>query len=263
MALCEVHWFSNVIQKQTAMYVILPDAGQGPFPVYYLLHGLSDDYTIWLRRTRVEVYATGLPLIIVMPDGYRGFYTNNYDGPAYARHIGEELPAMVERVFGARPERSARFIGGLSMGGYGALRIALGYPERFCMAISHSGAVACGHKPAEAFKDRLPAEFYRQVFGEQPAGSEHDLLHLGERAKATGVLPAIYMDCGTEDFLLGDNRWFHSELERRNIAHEYREFPGEHNWDYWDERVRDALERIKSVIVRSGSGKVGPDGAVV
>lgn len=250
MALCDVHWFSNVLQKQVGMYVILPDAGQGPFPVYYLLHGLSDDYTIWLRRTRIEVYAAGLPLIIVMPDGFRGFYTDNAHGPAYATYIAQELPAFVERFFPARPNRRWRFIGGLSMGGYGAMRIALGYPQRFSMAISHSGAVACGHRPADAF-DVLPPEFYRQVFGKTPAGSEHDLLHLAARARAAGRMPSLYLDCGTEDFLLADNRWFHAELQKLGVPHDYREYPGEHNWDYWDVHVRDALARIRSIIVRA------------
>src|SRR3954469_4028402 len=91
MPLCDVHWFSNVLQKHVGMNVILPDGGKPPFATYYLLHGLSDDYTGWLRRTRIESYVRELPLIVVMPDGFRGFYTDNADGPAYAKYITEEL----------------------------------------------------------------------------------------------------------------------------------------------------------------------------
>src|SRR5687767_7633473 len=126
MPLCEVHWSSTVLAKKVGTYVILPEpgVGEGPWPVYYLLHGLSDDYTVWQRRTRAEWYVRDLPLIVVMPDGYRGFYTDNADGPAYAQYVAEELPEFVEKYFPARRDRAGRCVGGLSMGGYGALRLA-------------------------------------------------------------------------------------------------------------------------------------------
>src|SRR5439155_17396519 len=141
----------------------------------YLLHGLSDDYTNWVRRTRVEYYARELPLMIVMPDGYRGFYTNTDNGVPYARYIAEETVAFVEKTFPAERSRAARFVGGLSMGGYGALRLALGYPTTFASANSHSGALMHG--------TRRPKETglweYDQVFGTKNLeGSNHDLLKL-------------------------------------------------------------------------------------
>lgn len=144
MAWSTIHWKSDVLGKQTTAQVLLPDVGKPPYATFYLLHGLSDDSTNWLRRSRIEVYAAGLPLIVVMPDGYRGFYTDNDQGPAYAKHFGEELPSFVERTFHAKAARGARAIGGLSMGGYGALRIGLGYADRFCSVNSHSGAVGWG-----------------------------------------------------------------------------------------------------------------------
>lgn len=242
MALCEVHWSSAVLEKKVGTYVILPDAGQPPFATYYLLHGLSDDYTVWLRRTRIEWYVRELPLIVVMPDGFRGFYTDNADGPAYAKYAAEELVAFVERNFPARASREARCVGGLSMGGYGALRLALGYPHLFCSANSHSGALMHGGRAAPRPDGPLaPAEFHR-IFGPRPPGSGHDLVALAERARrAGGPLPKLLMDCGTDDFLLEDNRALHRELERLGVPHEYREFPGAHTWDYWDEHVQDAL----------------------
>src|SRR2546423_1237759 len=141
MAWSTVHWRSDILGKQTTTQVLLPDGGKPPYATFYLLHGLSDDSTMWLRRSRIEWYVRDLPLIVVMPDGYRGFYTDNEQGPAYARHIGEELPAFIERTFHAKAERGARAIGGLSMGGYGALRVGLGHANRFCSVNSHSGAV--------------------------------------------------------------------------------------------------------------------------
>jgi S-formylglutathione hydrolase FrmB len=242
MALCDVHWSSSVLAKKVGTYVILPEVGTPPFATYYLLHGLSDDYTVWLRRTRIEWYVRDLPLIVVMPDGFRGFYTNNAEGPAYAEYVAGELVQFVERNFPARPQREARCIGGLSMGGYGALRLALGYPHLFASANSHSGALMHGTRNEPRPDGPLsPAEFHR-IFGPAPAGSNHDLLALAQRAIRPGAaLPRLLIDCGTDDFLLDDNRTFRRGLDRIGVPHEYREFPGAHTWDYWDEHVRDAL----------------------
>jgi S-formylglutathione hydrolase FrmB len=183
-----------------------------------------------------------LPLIVVMPDGFRGFYTDNHQGPPFARHLGEELPQFIERNFPARPERSARFVGGLSMGGYGALRLALGYPDRFASATSHSGALV-HQASAEVRRDGpLAADEYARIFGPAPVGTSHDLVYLTERAMKAGNLPRLRIDCGTEDGLLSANRNFHAELQRLGAPHEYEEFPGGHTWDYWDEHVRDAIK---------------------
>jgi putative tributyrin esterase len=250
MAWSTVHWKSEVIGKQTTAQVLLPETGRGPFPVFYLLHGLSDDSSAWLRRSRIEWYVRDLPLIVVMPDGYRSFYTDAVEGPAFARHIGEELPSFVERTFHVRAERASRAIGGLSMGGYGALRIGLGYSDRFCSVNSHSGAVAWGNfdyktgPNAPASLNGRGAEFLRElsrIFGADPRGSDHDLGVLARRAKAAGTLPELLLDCGTEDFLIEDNRSFHAELTGAQVPHTYCEFPGAHTWDYWNAHIQDAL----------------------
>ncbi len=250
MAWSTVHWKSDVIGKQTIMQVLLPETGKPPYATFYLLHGLSDDSTAWLRRSRIEDYARELPLIVVMPDGYRGFYTDNDQGPAYARHIGEELPSFVERTFQAKAERGARAIGGLSMGGYGALRVGLGYADRFCSVNSHSGAVGWGSIEGDegyweeakrrAWSDVFLAELKR-VFGTSPMSGGHDILALAKRAKKESTLPKLLLDCGTEDFLIEDNRKFQRELTGSKIPHVYREFAGAHNWDYWDAHVQGAL----------------------
>jgi S-formylglutathione hydrolase FrmB len=250
MAWTTLHWNSSVIGKQTTAQVLLPETGKGPFPVFYLLHGLSDDSSMWLRRSRIEWYVRDLPLIVVMPDGYRSFYTHHVDGPDFARHIGEELPGFIERNFQARAERSARAIGGLSMGGYGALRVGMGYADRFCSINSHSGAVGWGNfdyktgPAAPASLNGRGEEFMRElgrIFGTDPRGSIHDLGVLARRALAAGNLPDLLLDCGSEDFLIEDNRAFHAELTAARVPHIYREFPGSHTWDYWDTHIQEAL----------------------
>ena len=245
MALCEIHWHSTILKQKLGMNVILPETGIAPFHTFYLLHGLSDDYTTWLRRTRIEWYLRDLPLIVVMPEGFRGWYTDHEHGPAYGRYLGEEVVAFIERNFPARRERAARHIGGLSMGGYGALRTALRYPDLFGSANSHSGALFHGSHDW-SLKDqredrRAFATEMLHVFGPRPEGSSHDLLALARTTQVAGLLPRIQLDCGIDDFLIEANRLFHNELVHLKIPHEYREFPGGHEWDYWDLHVQEAI----------------------
>jgi S-formylglutathione hydrolase FrmB len=237
MALCEIRWNSRVLEQSVGTLVILPDDANPPFATYYLLHGRSDDYTTWLRRTRIEVYAAAYPMMVVMPDGFLGFYTNNHQGPAYAKYIGEELVEMIERDFPARANPKARCIGGQSMGGYGALRVGLGYAGKFISINSHSGGLMAGSR------ERPPKRFPKmsRIFSAHPRGTDHDLLHLARRAKSAGKLPRMRIDCGLSDHLLRDNRDFHAALQKSGIDHEYLEFPGGHDWEYWDLHIREAL----------------------
>jgi S-formylglutathione hydrolase FrmB len=252
MSFCQVEWFSQVLRKQVGMFVLLPDQGQPPFPTFYLLHGLSDDHTIWHRRTRIEWYVRDLPLIVAMADGYRGFYTNNTEGPAYADYLAIEMQAFMERSFPAATGRANRCVGGLSMGGYGALRLALGFPDRYVSATSHSGALLAGSRPIQS--DRFDVGEISRIFGPDPTGSDHDLLTLAERAKKAGNLPRIRIDCGTDDFLIDDNRECHRRLDRLGIPHEYEEFPGAHTWDYWDLHVQEALRFHAQALGISSTG---------
>ncbi|HEY4301310.1 MAG TPA: alpha/beta hydrolase-fold protein [Candidatus Didemnitutus sp.] len=246
----EVHWRSEVMLKQTTMQVLLPRVGRPPFPVFYLLHGLSDDSTVWLRHTRLEWYLRDWPMTVVLPDGYRGFYTDNREGPAFARHLGVELVDFVDRNFRTRAERAGRAIGGLSMGGYGALRVGLGWPDRFCSINSHSGAL--GRANADFSEEAVkagrhpdkPPEFIaelRRVFGERPLGTAHDILELAVAAKKSRRLPKLLIDCGRKDYLRADSREFHRELTRARIPHRYCEFAGAHDWDYWDAHIGEAI----------------------
>ena len=240
MAFCELHYFSRALGMQTAASVLLPegDEHKPPFPVFYLLHGLSDDHTMWMRRTSIERYVGNLPLIVVMPYGGRGFYVDAREGFAYDRAIAGDLVSFIDRTFPTRAERGGRCIGGLSMGGYGAVKLALAHPDRFISANSHSGALAFGHRSL-AGEEPFNVEF-RRVMGADPTGGPHDLFKLVETLDAA-KRPALRIDCGTEDFLIGDNREFHAHLVHRNFRHEYEEFPGAHDWAYWDKHIQEAI----------------------
>jgi S-formylglutathione hydrolase FrmB len=246
MALCELRYFSNALGKQTAANVILPEVGSGPYPVMYLLHGLSDDYTIWLRRTSIERYVVNTPLIVVMPDGGRGFYTDAREGFAYGTALGVELVDRIDRTFPTKATRDGRCLTGLSMGGYGAVKLVLAHPDRFASAVSHSGALAWSHR--ETNRDGTPiGPEWRRILGENFVGGPNDLFALVENVTAE-QRPALRIDCGTEDFLIEDNRDFHAHLEKAGIPHDYEEFPGAHNWDYWDVHVQEALAFHKNAL---------------
>ena len=238
MPLSGLNYRSPILGKCVQMTVLLPACGEPPFATLYLLHGLSDDSTVWQRNSRIEDHAAGLPLAVVMPDGYRNWYTDNEEGRAYGRYIAEEIVATAERYFPLDRRREKRGIGGLSMGGYGALLAALTYPQVFGSANSHSGALDIGRQIAAGRDGPVSEREFRQIFGESPTGSKHDLLAVAARCKAGGVVPTVRIDCGTEDFLLDANRRVHAALP---IEHEYAEHPGGHNWAYWDEHVREAL----------------------
>jgi putative tributyrin esterase len=247
MAFCDFHYFSAALQKHTAAYVLVPETGKGPFPVLYLLHGLSDNHTIWLRRTSIERYIADLPLVVVMPDGGRGFYTDAEQGFAFGKAIGAELIERIDRTFPTRADRSGRAVAGLSMGGYGALRLGLTHPDLYCAAVSHSGALNFGHKViyGDHIKDRA-AEFTR-ILGEDPTGGPNDLYALAEKADKA-ALPALRLDCGTEDHLIESNRTFHTHLTALGIPHAYEEHPGAHDWAYWDRHIQDTLTFVRKAL---------------
>ena len=241
MAIATLNYFSPSIQKQTVCNVILPEVEghDGPYPVFYLLHGLSDDYSIWQRRTSIGRYVQMLPLIVVMPDGGRGFYTDAVEGFAFESAIIRDVIPFIDRMFNTIPERRGRCIGGLSMGGYGALKFALKFPELFVSANSHSGAVGFAHGLWCADEPE-----FERIVGPDPIGGPNDCFTLAQRfAPSTNrsKMPALRLDCGTSDFLLAQNRAFHDHLEALSIPHEYAEAPGAHDWTYWDKHVQSAL----------------------
>ncbi len=250
MALLRCDFFSDALGLSTSMTVILPqptltqiglvgDVRTGPPPVLYLLHGLSDDDTIWMRRTSIERYVTPLGLAVVMPQVHRSFYADQADGGRYWTFVAEELPELVARFFRVSQRREDTFVAGLSMGGYGALKLALRLPRRFAAAASLSGALDVAAL-ARSPRDEDPM-IWRRIFAERPvAGSPDDLLALVAGADPAS-LPALHVSCGTKDDLLADNRRFVAACERAGVPVDTDFGPGDHDWAYWDTRIQDVL----------------------
>lgn len=237
MALVEVKFFAASLQKKTAMMVILPEDLKGSFPVMYLLHGLSDDYTTWTRRTSIERYLDGKPLVVVMPDGGRGWYTDAVNGYAYESHIMKDVMGFVEDNFSVKKGGRNRAIAGLSMGGYGAMKLGFKHPSKFAAVCSHSSAFQSGH---ERMEGRPETDL---IFGGQPGGNSEDVFHLAGKL-AGRKYPALKIDCGREDGLIDVNRRFVRHLRKLGLEHVYKEYKGAHNWDYWDAHIRETIDFV-------------------
>lgn len=249
MALIHCHFHSQALGMATDMNVILPQpasdaaAPRGGYPVLYLLHGLLDDYSVWLRRTSVERYCQDRGLVVVMPSAHRSFYTDMAHGYAYWQFISRELPRLARSFFPISAKPEATFVAGLSMGGYGALKLALSNPRRYAAAASLSGAVNMANA-GESEDPSWRAEM-ANVFGDLDTlpGSKHDLFHLAAKvAKGSAPVPRLYVACGTEDFLYADNVRFHHHLQELDLPVTYDEGPGEHNWAYWDQQIQLVLD---------------------
>lgn len=242
MAFLQIHFSSEVLGKNGAMFALMPQRHDKPLKTLWLLHGLSDDNTIWLRRTAIERYVDGRNVAVFMPDGARSFYCDVPNGLRYETHIAEELPAIAHSMFRLSDRREDNFIAGLSMGGYGAFKIALRRPDRFAAAASFSGVL----DPGAFYRDYEKAGV-RDILADfgfaDPEGSREDVLELArEAAKRGSPVLRLYQECGTEDFLYGANVKFRDLALSLGLDLTYRERPGAHSWDFWDVCFKNAID---------------------
>ncbi len=250
MAFVTLHYRNRALGKTEPVCMILPevnDAWQGPFPVMYLLHGIGDNHTDWVRRTRIERYVGTLPLIVVMPTTpWQSMYVDGIHGPPAAAAIAEDLVDFVDSRFQTKAEARYRAVCGLSMGGYGAVHLALTYPDRFAAAASHSGALDFGHinvddQPPQSAREQLIWRMTKVLLGGSPRGGSCDLFAQASNLSAD-IRPRLRIDCGVDDYLIESSRAFHRHLDGIGYAHEYQEHTGAHTWDYWDEHVKESID---------------------
>jgi len=254
MILNEVKFFSETLGLLSSMYVLLPqrplaDMQAKPrkkLRTLYLLHGHSDDHTAWQRYTSIERYAETLNLAVVMPAVHLSFYNDMAHGCKYWQFISEEVPTLVRDMFSLSSKREDNYVAGLSMGGYGAFKLALTHSDRFAAAASLSGAVDLSEVvrvKKEDPENKAWIEEMRTVFGDlsKVPGSKHDLFTLAKKAAKAPVKPRLYQCCGIEDELHPDNVRFRDAVRKLPFDLTYEEGPGEHNWAYWDEMIQNVL----------------------
>ena len=235
-----VRFFADTLGKYTQCEVLLPDRPDPgrPVPALYLLHGLSDDQSIWMRRTAIELYAGGLYLAVVMPNGDRSFYSDLRDGSRYFSYLAEELPGLMESYFPLSRERSGRFVAGLSMGGWGAFKAALDRPDRYAAAAGLSSV--CDLK---WLREGNPALYAANFGADYEPAPPNDHFAAAERVAALppAERPALFQYCGEDDFLWSDNLRFRDHLRSLGLDPRWEQGPGGHSWTNWDERIRHVL----------------------
>ena len=247
MALIQFTYVSNVLLRSVSVQVVLPVDKLSPkgeylplkkYKTLYLLNGLWGSHVDWVSGTRIQRWAEERDLAVVMPAGENSFYL---DRPGfhteYGRFIGEELVQMTRRMFPLSDKREDTFIGGLSMGGFGAMRNGLKYADTFSRIVSLSPALhlfdgagdqVCGllGKPLEQWEEIKNSDVNPRWLVENFAGEK----------------PGIYLACGRQDGLFPSSELFHQVLTKSGFEHHYVADEGSHDWDYWDHHIRLALQ---------------------
>ncbi|MFT3743533.1 MAG: alpha/beta hydrolase family protein [Pyrinomonadaceae bacterium] len=230
-------FFSSLIGKDLRYRAIVPNEARKSNAVLYLLHGLFGSAENWTELTRLQEYAEHTDLIIAMPDGGDNWYTDSEE--QYESFLIHDLLPEIEGRFGAPIDRNGRAIAGNSMGGYGALKIALKYPDLFGFAASFSGAFHVTRFLPGMDGGELAPSILR-VFGDKDSSvrNANDIFTIAAAAaKAGPVTPRIYFDCGLDDPFIDANREFASALSAARIEYEFSELEGGHDWLYWDQRI--------------------------
>ncbi|HTK38147.1 MAG TPA: alpha/beta hydrolase family protein [Pyrinomonadaceae bacterium] len=249
---------SRLIQRALPYRVIIPttyELSEKQFPVLYLLHGLFGNCDNWIELTDILEHIEQHELLIVAPDSGNSWYTDSAttENDKFESYLTAELVPEIERSFRVNTTRDGRAVAGISMGGYGAFKLALRRPELFIFAAASSGAFHAAKMNAEICGDRWPEyeESITRAFGEP--GSEtrmrndaYTLVSEVNNGNAS-ALPFLYFDCGNQDGFLYANREFAEQLKNKKIAHDYRELTGSHEWPYWNERVKEILDAVDNI----------------
>ena len=246
MAVETVEFESEALGRAARMNVLVPRTGKGRYPTVYIQHGLGDTYETFFAWTDLEQYGREVELILVTPDGGEGWYCNDprEGGPLWEDHIAGEVVDYVEANFPAIGSREGRAMAGFSMGGYGAMMLALKHPDRFAAVCTQAGSFAFGH---ESRPERPERSAFMQAVA--PPGGKYDLYVITEALAAAGRTDtAIRFDVGGGDHLLEHNRQFHAHLDGLGIAHEYEEVEGGHEWRYVNRRLPTTLSFLAAAL---------------
>ena len=257
MARLQIEYFSQALQRPTVFDMLLPNDSREPLSpeeaekrargmkTLFLLHGYTGKSENWVPEGLPEKYN----FAIVMPTAENSFYLNGEaTGSAYQALVGEEMVDYVRRTFRLADSPEDTYIAGLSMGGFGALHTGLAYPDRFGKICALSSALIVhevSHMKPGTGNGVANYAYYASVFGDPATAAERDVNPevLAHKLKAAGSkIPEIFMACGTEDFLLENNREFHRFLEKEGIAHQYYESKGVHDMVFWREYIAKGVE---------------------
>ena len=255
MAFLQANIYSNVLGMEVMMNVVLPQktekligtSSKGhtvDVPVLYLLHGMGGNHSVWERRTSIERYVGELGIAVIMPSTDLGWYADTQYDMNYWTFISQELPEICHELFPQlSTKREKTFAAGLSMGGYGALKLGLLQPERFAAVASLSGPLNIAARVEDLLQLRGQT-YWEGVFGplEKFKDSPNDLVFLLEEAIAAGrELLKIFLTCGEQDPLLHASQDVAEILERSKLPHFFETAEGNHDWLFWDQWIQKVL----------------------
>jgi S-formylglutathione hydrolase FrmB len=237
--------YSNAMHKPFNCVVIKPDnyKKKRSFPVLYLLHGSSGDYSNWIKRVpAVKRYADEYDMLIVCPDGrsYSWYLDSPVDSSMkFETYIGTEVPAYIDSHYSTIKDRRGRAVAGLSMGGHGSLFLAFRHAAVFGACGSMSGLV-------DLYSSRSKYELIKRI-GDTVTNAENwkkfSAINFIESYPKDSL--AIIIDCGTDDVFYSINRQLHEKMLQLKIPHDYIERPGQHDWNYWANAIEYQLVFFK------------------
>ena len=236
-------FFSPALNRQMHYRAILPSGRN--LPTLYLLHGGAGDFREWTTHAALG-QITGVQYLLILPQGDYSYYVNAADPPAdrYEDYLVNDLIADVERRFPAAPGRAHRAIAGVSMGGFGAIKLALSHPGLFTFAAALSPAIDVARRPYSLRRVRQ----YRameKIFGpwNSPTRRSKDPFHLVATVPPA-TAPYLYLGAGEAEGLLPAIRQFESLLQTHHIQHELQVLPGDHNWTQWNRHLPALLSAV-------------------
>ncbi len=247
MALFSIQYRSPALNKTTSITVVIPESAPAEdIPTLYLLHGMHGNSTDWPRKTSIERYAQDRNIAVVMPDGENSFYHDMAFGEKYFTYVADELVAYTRKMFRLSHKREKTFIAGLSMGGYGAFRIALMRPHQYAAAASLSGCVGMdtpGMCRMWGQLTSLAQSIWGVDYKAHLSGNDSDLFYIVKNWPADAPRPRLYSACGTEDSLYGDNIAFRDFMaDHTEFDYSFTSAPGIHNWTFWDSWICPAID---------------------
>lgn len=243
--------YSQSVGGYKKFNVVLPEnynSSEERYKVVFLLHGYSGNHNDWIHKTSLVKYLKYYPFIIVTPEADNSWYTNSpvVKNRNYEDYIIKELIPYVEKRYRVLSTKHGRAIAGLSMGGYGAVKLALKYPDLFYFVGSFSGAfdwMGLIEKGSAQLSQSL-----KEAFG--ASRSEHwdinNVYAIIDSVKSLN-LPYFYISCGKDDQISGlleSNRKLVEKFQRKGIAYEYHELPGGHSWSFWDGEIKNFLKML-------------------
>ncbi len=242
----EYVFFSETLKSNTSVSIITPDLiERKSMKILWLLHGGYGDNNEWIANTDIAKLAEERNLCVIMPSAGNSFYSDMTDGGKYFTHLTEELPKLIKAETAIDVLSSGNYIAGVSMGGYGAFKIALNYPEKFKYAAALSGSIDLKAMYDYAVINDVPtADHFNKVYGsiENFLESRSDLFSLILKRKAENKLPKLYMCCGTNDFLFHLSKSYVEHLNNNMIDVTYEEDEGfSHDYSYWNTKLESVL----------------------